>query len=82
MQWAFSKRKLLINPCPTPTPKFNSGEQSAVALFAELCWTTVSAMQKTFGAIGTLLRETKGEVALERLNAALPPQAIPPLWTN
>ena len=38
----------------------------------------------TFGATGTLLRKTKGEVvlvsrlraALERLNAALPPDAI------
>ena len=41
-------------------------------------------MEETFGATGTLLRETKGEVvlvsrlraALERLNPALPPEAI------
>ena len=41
-------------------------------------------MNRTFGATGTLLRETKGEVvlvsrlraALERLNPALPPEAI------
>ena len=39
-------------------------EQPAVGLFAELGWTTVSAMEETFGATGTLLRETKGEVAL------------------
>ena len=65
-------------------------EQPAIGLFAELGWTTVSALEETFGATGTLLRETKGEVvsvsrlraALERLNAsrmghrALPPEAI------
>jgi type I restriction enzyme R subunit len=44
----------------------------------------VSALEETFGATGTLLRETKGEVvlverlrsALGRLNDALPPEAI------
>jgi type I restriction enzyme R subunit len=59
-------------------------EQPAIGLFAELGWQTVSAMEETFGATGTLLRETKGEVvlvsrlraALERLNPALPPEAI------
>ena len=59
-------------------------EQPAIALFAELGWTTVSALEETFGATGTLLREAKGEVvlvsrlraALERLNPALPPEAI------
>jgi type I restriction enzyme R subunit len=59
-------------------------EQPAVGLFAELGWATVSALEETFGATGTLLRETKGEVvlmsrlraALERLNPALPPEAI------
>ncbi len=53
-------------------------------LFAELGWTTVSALEETFGGTGTLLRETRGEVllvsrlraALERLNPALPPEAI------
>jgi len=39
-------------------------EQSAIGLFAELGWQTVSAMEETFGATGTLLRETKGEVVL------------------
>ena len=56
----------------------------AIGLFAELGWTTVSALQETFGATGTLQRETKGEVvlfsrlraALERLNPTLPPEAI------
>ena len=59
-------------------------EQPAIGLFAELGWTTVSALEETFGATGTLLRETKGEVvlvsrlraALERLNPALPAEAI------
>ena len=59
-------------------------EQPAIGLFAELGWQTVSAMEETFGADGTLGRETKGEVvlvsrlraALERLNPALPPEAI------
>ena len=59
-------------------------EQPAIGLFAELGWTTVSALEETFGATGTLQRETKGEVvlaprvhaALARLNPALPPEAI------
>ena len=59
-------------------------EQPAIGLFAELGWTTVSAWEESFGATGTLLRETKGEVvlvsrlraALERLNPALPPEAV------
>ena len=59
-------------------------EHPVIRLFAELGWTTVSALEETFGATGTLLRETKGEVvlvsrlraALERLNPALPPEAI------
>ena len=56
-------------------------EQPAIGLFAELGWTTLSALEETFDATGTLLRETKGEVvlvsrlraALERLNHTLPP---------
>jgi type I restriction enzyme, R subunit len=59
-------------------------EQPAIGLFAELGWTTVSALEEIFGASGTLLREMKGEVvlvsrlraALERLNPALPPEAM------
>ena len=47
-------------------------EQPAIGLFAELGWTTVSAWEESFGATGTLLRETKGEVVLvSRLRAAL-----------
>jgi len=59
-------------------------EQPAIGLFAELGWQTVSASEETFGANGTLGRETKGDVvlvprlraALERLNPTLPPEAI------
>jgi hypothetical protein len=59
-------------------------EQPAIGLFAELGWTTLSAMEESYGANGTLLRGTKGEVvlvsrlhaALERLNPALPSEAI------
>src|SRR6266704_3693195 len=59
-------------------------EQPAIGLFAELGWQAVSALEETFGVGGTLGRDTKGEVvlvprlraALERLNPALPPEAI------
>jgi type I restriction enzyme, R subunit len=59
-------------------------EQPAIGLFAELGWTTVSALDETFGETGTLQRETKGDVVLvsrlravlERLNPAQEPEAI------
>ncbi len=59
-------------------------EQPAIELFDELGWATVSATEESFGATGTLGRETKSEVvivpslraALERLNPALPTDAI------
>jgi len=59
-------------------------EQPAIGLFAAMGWQTVSAMEETFGANGTLGRETKGEVvlasrlraALTRLNPSLLPEAI------
>ncbi len=59
-------------------------EQPAIDLLAELRWATVSAMEESFGTTGTLGRETKSEVvlvpklrpALERLNSALPVEAI------
>ena len=68
---------------PHPYTEDQLIEQPAIGLFAELGWTTVSALEETFGATGTLQRETKGEVvlgsrlraALERLNPALPPEA-------
>ena len=59
-------------------------EQPAIALFAELGWQTISALEEALGSQGTLGRETKGEAvlvprlraALERLNPSLPPEAI------
>ncbi len=59
-------------------------EQPAISLFAELGWTTVSAMEEAFSADGTLGRETPGVVVLiprlratlEKLNPMLPPAAI------
>jgi type I restriction enzyme, R subunit len=58
--------------------------QPAIGLFAALGWQTVSAMEETFGAGGSLGRETRGEVvlvgrlraALGKLNPELPPEAI------
>ena len=47
-------------------------EQPAIELFAALGWQTVSALDETFGAGGTLGRETRGEAVLvARLRAAL-----------
>jgi type I restriction enzyme R subunit len=47
-------------------------EQPAIALFAELGWTTVNAMHETLGPDGTLGRATQQEVVLGRhLKAAL-----------
>mgnify|MGYP001321862827 CR=1 FL=1 len=59
-------------------------EQPAVELFRDLDWSTVSAMEEVFGPGGSLGRESPGEVvlvtrlraALEKLNPALPPEAI------
>ncbi|SFP19537.1 type I restriction endonuclease subunit R [Pseudomonas borbori] len=59
-------------------------EQPAIGLFADLGWQTLSAMEETFGASGTLGRETKSEVvlaarlraALCKLNPTLPAEAI------
>jgi type I restriction enzyme R subunit len=59
-------------------------EQPAIGLIAALGWQTVSANEETFGAGGTLGRETKGEVvlvdrlraALTKLNPGLPTEAI------
>ncbi len=59
-------------------------EQPAIGLFATLGWQTVSALEESFGAGGTLGRETKGEVvlvarlraALCKFNPVLPPEAI------
>ncbi len=47
-------------------------EQPAIGLFAELGWTTASAMEDAFDQTGTLRREMSGEVVLvPRLRVAL-----------
>ncbi|MGB5147605.1 MAG: type I restriction endonuclease subunit R [Porticoccaceae bacterium] len=59
-------------------------EQPAIGLFAALGWQTLSAMDESFGAGGTLGRETRGEVilvprlraALGKLNPTLPTEAL------
>ena len=59
-------------------------EQPAIALFGEMGWKSVRADEETYGAIGTLQRETKSEVvlagrlrdALTKLNPTLPVEAI------
>ncbi len=59
-------------------------EQPAIGLFAALGWQTISALDETFGAGGTLGRETRGEVVLterlrsvlKTLNPGLPAEAI------
>jgi type I restriction enzyme R subunit len=59
-------------------------EQPAIALFAELGWSTVSAIDEVPGASSILGRETSGEVfllprvrdALARLNPQLPAEAL------
>ena len=59
-------------------------EQPALALLGQLGWETADCFDETFGAEGTLGRETKSEVvllsrlrpALEKLNPELPQHAI------
>ncbi|SEG46687.1 type I restriction enzyme, R subunit [Bryocella elongata] len=59
-------------------------EQPAIELFRWMEWETASAAEETFGANGSLGRETKSEVvlvpqlhtALERLNPGVPAEAI------
>jgi type I restriction enzyme R subunit len=59
-------------------------ERPAIKLFADLGWSTTSALEEIFGPGGTLGRETKSEVvllprlraALARLNPTLPADAI------
>ncbi|MEI7899752.1 MAG: type I restriction endonuclease, partial [bacterium] len=69
---------------PHPYTEDQLVEQPAIGLFAELGWVTLSALEETFGADGTLGRETKGEAvltarlraALTRLNKGVPPDSI------
>ena len=59
-------------------------EQPTIGLFDALGWETVSAVEETFGTVGTLGRMAKSEAvltgqlraALENLNPAQPPEAI------
>jgi len=59
-------------------------EQPAITLFEELGWKTVSAQDEIFGPLGTLQRETKGDVvlvirlkeAMQKLNPLIPKEAI------
>ena len=61
-----------------------SVEQPAIELFKELGWNHINAFHETFGANGTLGRETKAEVfltrllrpAIERLNPGIPPEGV------
>jgi len=41
-------------------------EQPAIGWFAELGWTTVSVLEETFGATGTLPRETASQAVFRR----------------
>ncbi len=45
---------------PHPYTEDQLVEQPAIGLFAELGWATVSAVDETFGATGTLQREAPG----------------------
>ncbi|MGH9257050.1 MAG: type I restriction endonuclease [Vicinamibacterales bacterium] len=58
--------------------------QPAIALLAELGWTTVNALDEVLGLEGTFGRETRSEVVLDahlraalgRLNPDVPPEGI------
>ena len=49
---------------PHPYTEDQLVEQPAIALLAELGWTTVNALDEVLGLDGTLGRETTGEVVL------------------
>ena len=54
-------------------------EQPAIGLFADLGWQTVSAMEETLGAAGTLGPESKGELTIPISPATL--RRAPPART-
>jgi len=68
----------------TPYSEDNLVEQPAIALFSALGWETATCWNESLGVSGTFGRETSSEVvltarlrpALERLNPALPAEAI------
>jgi|688.fasta_scaffold37343_1 hypothetical protein len=56
---------------PHPYTEDQLVEQPAIGLFGSLGWQTMSVLEETFGAAGTLGREIKGEVVLvDRLRVA------------
>ena len=69
---------------PRPYTEDAAVEKPAVELFAELGWEHVNAYHEKLGAEGTLGRESRSEIflverlrhALERLNPAVPSEAI------
>jgi type I restriction enzyme R subunit len=69
---------------PHPYTEDQLVEQPAIALFEEMGWASVHALEEVFGPGGTLGRETRGEVvlvgrlreALERLNPDIPAEGI------
>ena len=69
---------------PHPYTEDQLVEQPAIALLAELGWTTVNALDEVLGLEGTFGRETKSDVvliarlraALVRLNPDAPAEAI------
>ena len=56
-----------FEPCPHAYNEDQLVERPATGLFAELDWQTVAALEETFGATGTLRRETKGAVKFSSL---------------
>ena len=70
---------------PHPYTEDQLVEQPAIALLAELGWTTVNGLDEVLGLEGTFGRETKSEVvlgaqlraALVRLNPDVPPEGSP-----
>ncbi len=70
--WSFNTPQWDRTMTPHPYTEDQLVEQPAIGLFATLGWQTICSLEETFGAGGTLGRETKGEVVLvERLRAAL-----------
>jgi type I restriction enzyme R subunit len=69
---------------PHPFTEDQLVEQPAIALLAELGWTTANGLDEVLGLEGTFGRETKSEVvlgaqlrgALVRLNPNAPPEGI------
>ena len=62
---------------PHPYTEDQLVEQPAIALLAELGWTTVNALDEVLGLDGTFGRETKSDVVLCRTSqgGAGPPQS-------